>query len=560
MQLDRSGCVRRFALGVLASVAISLVALPSPALAAPAVLLDQTDPKITFSGAWATYSDASLAGASHAVSVGAGAEGLIAFVGTRLDVLSMVGPKLGIASVSVDGGTPLDVDLYAPATAFQQTVFTTGDLEPALHLVRFTASGGKNAASADVVVSFDAALVAGTPVRLPVEQSDYRIAKRGGWLTYGSPVLSGGTHIFSASANDEYAVAFTGTRLDLVGMLGPKCGIAAVSVDGAAPVDIDLYRAATSFRQVFFTTGDLAAGSHVVRVYVTGRKNAAAGDAFVSLDAALAEGTLAQALIRYEETDPRLGWAGELGAGEASSHSAGRYVWAGPGWGAVRVRFEGARLDWVGTLGPQYGIAAVSVDGGPPVDVDLYAPLWQPKQVVFTTGQLSPGEHTVLISWSGRRNAAATNTYISYDAFDIGGAILQAEAPTKPAFLSFNYPWNTYIVVDKSDLRLYYVLNSALVATYPVAVGKPSTPTPNGIWRIDAKYYTDPGSVYGPRKMRLFRQQGGSFVFTAYNIHGTNVDSSVSTYASHGCIRMHNYDVIPFFDTVALGTMVVTRD
>ena len=77
---------------------------------------------------------------------------------------------------------------------------------------------------------------------------------------------------------------------------------------------------------------------------------------------------------------------------------------------------------------------------------------------------------------------------------------------------------------------------------------------------MGAKYYTDPTSVYGPRKMRLFRQSGGSYVYTAYAIHGTNVDSSIGTYASHGCIRMHNYDVIPFFDTVPLGTMVVTRN
>ena len=31
-----------------------------------------------------------------------------------------------------------------------------------------------------------------------------------------------------------------------------------------------------------------------------------------------------------------------------------------------------------------------------------------------------------------------------------------------------------------------------------------------------------PGSVYGPRKMRLFRQRGGGYAFSAYGIHGTN--------------------------------------
>jgi lipoprotein-anchoring transpeptidase ErfK/SrfK len=203
-------------------------------------------------------------------------------------------------------------------------------------------------------------------------------------------------------------------------------------------------------------------------------------------------------------------------------------------------------------------VAAVTVDGGAPGYVDLYSPSVKTQVKVYSTGDLPYGSHTVTIAWSGRKNPAATGTYISYDAFDIGGDIVQAPIPVRPAFTEFNYPWNSYIVIDKSDLRLYYVVNGALAVSYPVAVGKSSTQTPSAIWRIGAKYYSS--GVYGPRKMRLFRQQGNSFVYTAYNIHGTNNDASIGTYASHGCIRMHNYDVIPFFDMVPLGTMVVTRN
>lgn len=122
-----------------------------------------------------------------------------------------------------------------------------------------------------------------------------------------------------------------------------------------------------------------------------------------------------------------------------------------------------------------------------------------------------------------------------------------------------DYPWPTCIIIDKSDFKLYWVRDGVLVKTYPIAIGKPGTPTPAAIWRIDAKYHTDPAGVYGPRKMRLFRQTSSGFTYTAYGIHGTNQEWVIGTMASHGCIRMYNRDVLELFPQVPLGTMVQTR-
>jgi hypothetical protein len=195
------------------------------------------------------------------------------------------------------------------------------------------------------------------------------------------------------------------------------------------------------------------------------------------------------------------------------------------------------------------------------VSIDLYASEVSSRQTVYSTGQLAYGQHTVQIWWTGRKNAAATGNAVSFDAFDVGGDLVQAPIPTPPRVpVTFNYPWARYIVVDKSDFRLYFVENGICVLDYPIAHGAVGASTPNATWRIDAKYYTDPASVYGPRKMRMFRQSGSSFVFTAYAIHGTNNPASIGTRASHGCIRMYNHDVLEFFPRVPLGTMVVTRE
>jgi lipoprotein-anchoring transpeptidase ErfK/SrfK len=42
-----------------------------------------------------------------------------------------------------------------------------------------------------------------------------------------------------------------------------------------------------------------------------------------------------------------------------------------------------------------------------------------------------------------------------------------------------------------------------------------------------------------------------------YAIHGTNNPSSIGTYASYGCIRMHNRDIVDLFERVSVGTPVV---
>jgi lipoprotein-anchoring transpeptidase ErfK/SrfK len=124
-----------------------------------------------------------------------------------------------------------------------------------------------------------------------------------------------------------------------------------------------------------------------------------------------------------------------------------------------------------------------------------------------------------------------------------------------------DYPWPTCIVIVKHEFRLYWVRDGFLVKAYPIAIGKPSTPTPSRTWRIDAKYITDWGGVYGPRKMRLFKQVGpDSFTYTGYGIHGTNQEWVIGTAASHGCIRMYNRDIMQLFPQVPLGTMVQTRN
>ncbi|MGE5391816.1 MAG: L,D-transpeptidase [Deltaproteobacteria bacterium] len=104
------------------------------------------------------------------------------------------------------------------------------------------------------------------------------------------------------------------------------------------------------------------------------------------------------------------------------------------------------------------------------------------------------------------------------------------------------------IIIEVEKRRLHF-RSDTLTKTYPVAVGKPSTPTPIGNWTIVQKAM-NPGGPFGARWMRLSVPWGG------YGIHGTNNPKSIGRAVSHGCVRMYNKDVIEIYPLTPIGTPV----
>lgn len=101
------------------------------------------------------------------------------------------------------------------------------------------------------------------------------------------------------------------------------------------------------------------------------------------------------------------------------------------------------------------------------------------------------------------------------------------------------------VSVRKRQLKLYDA--SVLLKTYPIAVGKILTPTPTGNYIIINKEL-DPGGPFGALWMGLSKPH--------YGIHGTNNPSSIGKEVSHGCIRMHNNDVLELSSIVPTSTNV----
>lgn len=166
-------------------------------------------------------------------------------------------------------------------------------------------------------------------------------------------------------------------------------------------------------------------------------------------------------------------------------------------------------------------------------------------------------------------------------------------------FSAITYAESTYIEVDISEQRLYLIENSLIKASYPISTSKygegsieNSFKTPLGEHSIkemigeeaeintiftsrinteraatiiDQFEDTDNDFVTS-RIMWLdgeeegFNKGGNVDSYRRYiYIHGTHEEGLIGTKASHGCIRMFNYDVIELFNLVNIGTKVLIR-
>jgi len=116
------------------------------------------------------------------------------------------------------------------------------------------------------------------------------------------------------------------------------------------------------------------------------------------------------------------------------------------------------------------------------------------------------------------------------------------------------------IVVSIPDRKLVLMNGDRAVRVYDVAVGKSSTPSPEGEFRIinripNPAWYTV-GKVVAPGKGNPLGTRWMGLSARGYGIHGTNAPKSIGRAASHGCIRMRAADLEELFDLVSVGVVV----
>jgi len=116
------------------------------------------------------------------------------------------------------------------------------------------------------------------------------------------------------------------------------------------------------------------------------------------------------------------------------------------------------------------------------------------------------------------------------------------------------------ILVSIPDRKLVLIEDGRVKRTYPVAVGKPSTPSPAGqftvVRRVSDPTYSHHGRVVAPGAKNPVGSRWMGLSAKGYGIHGTNEPNSIGKAASHGCIRMEKADLEELYSLVQMGDAV----
>lgn len=154
--------------------------------------------------------------------------------------------------------------------------------------------------------------------------------------------------------------------------------------------------------------------------------------------------------------------------------------------------------------------------------------------------------------------------------FAVAGTRIVVAAPgpeTLPAAV-------TLVQVDKAKRQVRaYAQDGRLIASYPATIGSSEMPTPAGEWAVNA-VARDPVWNYDPSKLNFGDKSAGKLTIKpgpnnpvgavwidltkdTYGIHGAPEPRLVGKTASHGCVRLTNWDARQLASAVSKGTRVV---
>jgi L,D-transpeptidase ErfK/SrfK len=127
---------------------------------------------------------------------------------------------------------------------------------------------------------------------------------------------------------------------------------------------------------------------------------------------------------------------------------------------------------------------------------------------------------------------------------------------------------NKRLVVNLSQRRVLVYEEDKVISSYPIAVGKPGWETPAGSYHVFLKELNPvfksfksgrivkpgPDNPLGVRWIGFWTNGK-----TQLGFHGTNEPELIGQAVSHGCIRMHNRDVMAMYEQVSIGTPVTVK-
>ena len=386
----------------------------------------QTDPKITYAGAWTHHGTSPAFGGSFHYTGTSGATATITFTGTSIELFGLTGPDWGTARVTVDSLPSDTVNFYSPGYVFQKSVYTKTGLPNTAHTLTFECLGTEK-------VDIDALRIEGILTQAPTppaptrfEQTDPKIAfAQGVWIHHATGPASGGSFHYTSIDGAGVNISFTGTSIELYGLVGPDWGKAQVTLDTNPAEDVSFYSPSYIFQRSVYFKGGLTDTPHTLNLKCTGQGN-------IDLDLVRVTGVLTQATAPpappippaptyYQQNDPKVHYTEGWTFHPTGPASGGSFNYTGTDGASATMHFTGTAVELYALTGPDWGKARVTIDSLEPDYVDFYTAGYIFQRSVYLKSGLDNISHTLTIEWVSDKNPSSSGYLINIDLLRVAG-------------------------------------------------------------------------------------------------------------------------------------------
>ena len=228
----------------------------------------------------------------------------------------------------------------------------------------------------------------------------------GNWThSTGWPRSWQNTHSYSNQAGSSYLFNFAGSQFHRVYNMAYNRGTADIYIDGNPAGTTDDNASTTRWQVV--KTWSLTPDDHTIEIRVN-------SSGYIDLDNLTLDVPLA-ASGTYDDNESKLWYIGNWTqqSGWPSAYG-GTLSWSNISEDAVRITFNGSRVDYCYTKAYNRGKAAITIDGVHRGFLDLYSPTIQ-WQGCSAYSNLGAGAHTFHVSVSGMKNSQSSDYYVDVD-------------------------------------------------------------------------------------------------------------------------------------------------
>ncbi|REE69734.1 S-layer family protein [Paenibacillus taihuensis] len=426
---------------------------PKPAPASSTVTIDDSDPSITYGGAWGAGSGATYAG-TEKYSNAEGDYAQFSFTGTMIKVIAAKQRNAGKMDVYIDGVLDEeDIDCYAASTQKQAVVYQKAGLSSGEHTIKVVVKGTKNASAVDSYVVLDAfqysmqapaPAVSADDVNNKLIGADDTMEFSVDGVNY-SPFDSSTPPLFPGeqtvqvrvAANSENAagiaatIRFTNSAPMIQRLSALKGTVGATVTTSASAVDADqdaitfsspdLPAGATLDAQSGeFVWTPAASGEYAVTIQASD-SNAASSTVLQIYVTAMA---VAATPIMLDEGDASIVYSTGWSDGSSAGDYQGTEKYSNAEGSTIQFTFTGNEVRFIGAKQVNTGLFDVYLDEVlQQQDIDTYSSTTIQQQVLYRKSGLPSGSHTIKVVVKGSKNPAAVDSYILADAFQYLPAI-----------------------------------------------------------------------------------------------------------------------------------------